>query len=58
MVQRPGKKKHLVNFTYTIIGEDTCKAEQGNYLLAIVICPETNECLKEVLNSLVEEFNN
>ena len=55
---KAGKKKHLVNFTYTIIDEDTCKAEQGNYLLAIVRCPETNECLKEVLNGLVEEFNN
>ena len=54
---RAGKKKHLVNFTFTIIGEDTCKSEQGNYLLAIVRCPETNECLKATLGGLIEEFD-
>ena len=53
---RAGKKKHLVNFSYTIIGEDTCRSKQGNYLLAIVRCPESNKCIKAVLNGLIEEF--
>ena len=53
---RAGKKKHLVNFSFTIIGEDTCKSEQGNYLLAIVRCPENNKSLKVALADLIEEF--
>ena len=54
---RAGKKKHLVNFTFTIIGEETCKSEQGNYLLAIIRCPETNTCIKAALNGLIEEID-
>ncbi len=53
---RAGKKKHLVNFSFTIVGEDSCKSEQGNYLLAIVQCPEDNPSLKVALSSLIEEF--
>ena len=54
---RAGKNKHLVNLTLTIVGEETCKSEQGNYLLAIVRCPKTNECLKATLNGLIDEFD-
>ncbi|XP_033095868.1 uncharacterized protein LOC117100328 [Anneissia japonica] len=55
---RAGKKKHFVNFTITIIGEDSCKSEQGNYLVAIVKCPETNFYLKSTLSEMFEEFDN
>nr|XP_054750436.1 LOW QUALITY PROTEIN: uncharacterized protein LOC129256207 [Lytechinus pictus] len=54
---RAGKKTHLVNVTITIIGEESCKSEQGNYLLAILKCPETHSCLKVALSDLIEEFD-
>ena len=55
---RAGTKKHIINVSYTIIEEKNCTSERGNYLLAIVQCPETGECIKEALSELINEFNN
>ena len=32
-------------------------SERGNYLLAIVQCPETGECIQKALKELTDEFN-
>lgn len=50
-------KKHIINVTYTIIGEASCMSERGNYLLAIVQCPETGESIGKALKILIDEFN-
>ena len=54
---RAGTKKHLINVSYTIIGDEHCQSERGNYLLAIVQCPETGECIQKALKELIDEFN-
>ena len=54
---RAGTKKHLINVSYTIIGDVHCTSERGNYLLAVVQCPETGECIQKALRVLIEEFN-
>ena len=54
---RAGTKKHMINVSYTIIGDKYCSSERGNYLLAIVQCPETAECIPEALIVLIGEFN-
>ena len=54
---RAGVKKHMINVSYTIIGEDTCMSEKGNYLLAIVQCPEKGEIIEVALKNLIDEFN-
>lgn len=55
---RAGSKLHLINFSYTIIGDTNCTSERGNYLLAIVKCPETGDCIRAALKELIDEFNN
>lgn len=55
---RAGSKLHLINFSYTIIGDKNCTSERGNYLLAIVKCPETGDCIRAALKKLIDEFNN
>ena len=54
---RAGSKKHMINASYTIIGESTCASERGNYLLAIVQCPETGEIIQAALKELIDEVN-
>ena len=54
---RAGTKKHLINVSYTVIGDKQCMSERGNYLLAIVQCPETGECIQKALKELTDEFN-
>lgn len=43
--------------SYTIIDESTCASEKGNYLVAIVQCPETGESIRKALKNLIEESN-
>ena len=47
----------MINVSYTIIGESTCASEPGNYLLAIVQCPETGEIIQAALKELIDEVN-
>ena len=54
---RAGSKKHLINMSYTVIGDKNCMSDRGNYLLAIVQCPETGECIYKALRNLIDEFN-
>ena len=54
---RAGVKKHMINVSYTIVDEKTCASERGNYLLAIVQCPETGEDIHKALKILIQEFN-
>ena len=51
-------KQSFVNVSYTLVDEDTCMSEHGNYLLAIVKCDESNLSIKSGLHSLIEEINN
>ena len=52
-----GREPKQINVTYSIIGDKQCRSERGNYLLAIVQCPETGECIQKALRELIDEFN-
>ena len=43
--------------SYTVIDDKNCMSERGNYLLAIVQCPETRNCLRRALKDLFDDFN-
>ncbi|XP_038068362.1 uncharacterized protein LOC119737819 [Patiria miniata] len=49
-------KQSFVNLSYTLVDEETCMSEHGNYLLAIVKCREDNTSLKSALCELITEF--
>ncbi len=58
VIEQGQDKKNLINVSYTIIGDEHCQSERGNYLLAIVQCPETAECcIQKALKELIDEFN-
>ena len=50
-----GKRMHIVNITFNIIGEDVSGAD-GQYLLAVLKVPEKYEHLKDALPELVSEI--
>ena len=51
-------KQNFVNMAITFPDEEQCMSEHGNYLLAIVKCPEKNVSLKAAIHNLIEEFEN
>lgn len=54
---RIGKRMHVLNFVYSLIGEDGCAGERGSYLIGIVKVPEKYECIKEGLKEIIQEVN-
>ena len=50
-----GKRIHIVNITFCIIGE-SCSGADGQYLLAILKVPEKYESMKSALSELISEI--
>ncbi|KAJ8049453.1 Proline-rich transmembrane protein 1 [Holothuria leucospilota] len=55
---RIGKRIHVLNFVFSIIGQQGCSGEKGSYLVGIIKVPEKYESLKEGLKDIIEEVNN
>lgn len=52
-----GKRIHVVNIAFSIIGEATCVSTDGSYLLAIVRASEKQASLADALKELIREIN-
>ncbi|KAJ8018713.1 hypothetical protein HOLleu_43148 [Holothuria leucospilota] len=52
-----GKRIHITNIAFSIIGEPSCTGSSGSYLLAIVRVPEKQASLADALSSLISEIN-
>lgn len=53
-----GKRIHVLNFVFSIVGENSCAGEKGSYLVGIVKVPEKYLPLKEALGKIIQEVNN
>lgn len=50
-----GKRIHITNIAFSIVGEPSCAGSSGSYLLAIVRVPEKQTALAGALGSLITE---
>ena len=48
-------KQNFVNMAITFPDEEQCMSEHGNYLLAIVKCPEKNVSLNAAIHNLIDK---